>query len=86
MKPHLNLELHKVAKSVVAPPAPTPKPESGSIERLAYSITQAAEASSLSRSTLYAAMEEGRLHFVKIKGRRLILADALRSFLKGEVA
>ena len=67
-------------------PTLTPNSEPTPVERLAYSITQAAEASNLSRSTLYAVMEEGRLHFVKIKGRRLILVDDLRSFLRGEVA
>lgn len=68
-------------------PLPAPSQlESAPVEKLAYSISQAAEASSLSRSTLYMAMEEGRLRFIKVKARRLILADDLRAFLKGEVA
>lgn len=81
MKPHLNLEQHKNARAVTAPPASTPRQETAPIERLALSVVKAAEASSLSRSTLYMAMGEGHLRFIKVRGRRLILVDDLRAFL-----
>lgn len=51
------------------------------VERLAYSVPEAALASGIGRSTLYVLMDEGALAFVKVRGRRLILVSALRSFL-----
>lgn len=55
------------------------------IQKVALSIAEAAAASSLSRAYLYCAMNEGRLRYLKMGTRRLILADDLRSFLEGEV-
>ena len=86
MTTHLNLEPQKIARAITAPTAPTPKQKAAPVEKLAYSITQAAQASSLSRSTLYIAMQEGLLRFIKVKARRLILVDDLRAFLNREVA
>lgn len=54
--------------------------------KLAYSIKQACQASSLSRSTLYGHIAAGRLRVVRVGGRTVIPADALRSLLEGDVA
>jgi excisionase family DNA binding protein len=50
-------------------------------EKLAYTIQQAAELSSLCRSSIYRQMELGALSSVKIGKRRLIPAQALRDWL-----
>jgi excisionase family DNA binding protein len=52
--------------------------------KLAYSIREACEATSLSRTTIFSHIAARRLHVVRIGGRTLIPADSLRSFLKGE--
>ena len=44
---------------------------------IAYSISDAAKASSLSQATLYAMMASGKLRFSKVGRRRLIPASAL---------
>jgi excisionase family DNA binding protein len=51
---------------------------------LAYGIEDAVKASGLSRSTLYDLIGEGKLRSVKVAGRRLIPAEALRQLLQGE--
>lgn len=53
---------------------------------LAYSIRQACQVSSLSRTTLYGHIAAGRLRAVRVGGRTVIPAEALRSLLKGDVA
>lgn len=53
---------------------------------LAYSIRQACRVSSLSRTTLYGHIAAGRLRAVRVGGRTVIPAEALRSLLKGDVA
>lgn len=53
-------------------------------ERLAHRINDAAALAGLSRSTLYELMKTGKLHTIKIGGRRLIPADALRELLQGQ--
>jgi excisionase family DNA binding protein len=49
--------------------------------KIAYSIPQAAEASSLSRSLLYEAIRYGELQSIKVRGRRLLLVDDLKNWL-----
>jgi excisionase family DNA binding protein len=51
---------------------------------LAYRIDDAVKASGLSRSTLYDLISEGKLRSIKVGGRRLIPAEALRQLLQGE--
>lgn len=52
--------------------------------KLAYSIREACEAISLSRTTIYSHIAAGRLRVVRIGGRTIIPADSLHSFLAGE--
>jgi excisionase family DNA binding protein len=52
-------------------------------EKLAYSIKEACEATSLSRTTIYSHIAARRLHVVPIGGRTIIPAESLRSFLTG---
>lgn len=56
------------------------------VEKLAYSIREAVEVTSISRSTLYAHIAKGRLNAIRIGGRRLIPASSLHAFLKGETS
>lgn len=56
--------------------------ERGALDRpIAYSIPAASEASGLSRSFLYEEMKAGRLPYVKMRRRRLIMEDDLRARL-----
>ena len=50
-------------------------------EKIAFTVAEAAQASGLSRSSLYLLMREGRLNSVKVAGRRLVLKTALASLL-----
>lgn len=52
--------------------------------KLAYSIKEAVEATSIGRTTLYSHIAEGRLRTVRIGGRTLIPADSLHAFLEGK--
>jgi hypothetical protein len=55
--------------------APTPdKPQQFS-DRLAYSVSEFGEASGLSRSLIYEAIKLRELQSIKVRGRRLILAE-----------
>lgn len=49
--------------------------------KLAYSIKEACEASSLGRTTLFSHIKSGRLPTVKVGGRTLIPAAALHALL-----
>ena len=51
------------------------------VEKFAYSISEAVEATSLSRTTLYKLIGDGMLPAVKIGGRTLIPASALMELL-----
>lgn len=55
--------------------------QSGTIDRIAYRIDDAANAIGLSRSTIYELINAGKLRSVKAAGRRLILAEDLKAFL-----
>ena len=50
-------------------------------KKLAYSIREAAEASSLGRTTLYNYIAAGRLRAVRVGGRTIIPAESLHALL-----
>ena len=54
-------------------------------EKRAYRINEAAAAYRLSRSTLYKLISDGKLHSVKVAGRRLIPRDAMEALIRGGV-
>ena len=54
------------------------------VAKLAYSIREACEASSLGRSTIYARIAEGALRTKRVGGRVIILAEDLRALLAGD--
>jgi len=54
--------------------------------RVGYSIRQACQASSLSKSTIYNHIAAGRLRAVRVGGRTIIPAEALRALITGEAA
>jgi excisionase family DNA binding protein len=49
--------------------------------RLVYSIQEAAQATGLSRATLYRLISDGRLKTVKVGARRLVPVAALTALL-----
>ena len=51
------------------------------VQKLAYSIREACQASSLGRTTIYALIGQGRLHAVRVGGRTVIPAESLRNLL-----
>jgi hypothetical protein len=51
------------------------------LEPLAVSVAQGAEAAGVSRSVLYQEMATGRLRFAKIGARRIIILEDLRVWL-----
>ncbi len=53
--------------------------------KIGYSIREACQASSLGRSTLYSHISAGRLRSVRVGGRTIIPAEALRALIAGEV-
>lgn len=54
--------------------------------KLAYSIKEAAHASSLGKSTIYNYIQAGKLEARKVGGRTIIPAESLRALLEGEDA
>lgn len=54
-------------------------------EKLGYSVREACEATSLGKTTLYSHIAAGRLRTVRVGGRTIIPAEALRSLLETEV-
>jgi excisionase family DNA binding protein len=52
--------------------------------KLAYSIREACEATSLSRTTVYAHIASGRLRAVRVGGRTIIPAENLFRLISGE--
>lgn len=50
-------------------------------EKLAYSVKEACAVSSLSRTTIYTHIAEGRLRAVKVGGRTVIPAESLRALI-----
>ena len=55
-------------------------------QKLAFSIREACEASSLGKTTLYTHINSGRLKAIRIGGRTLIPAESLHTLLNGEAA
>mgnify|MGYP003746447447 CR=1 FL=1 len=53
------------------------------IDRLAYSIREACEVSSLGKTTIYGHIKAGRLDAVRVGGRTLIPAESLKQLLNG---
>ena len=51
------------------------------IDRLAYSMKEACEVSSLGRTTLYGHIKAGRLDAVRVGGRTVIPAESLKKLL-----
>jgi excisionase family DNA binding protein len=56
------------------------------IHKLAYSIREACEASSLGRTTIYALIGAGKLQSVRIGGRTVIPAESLNALIRGKSA
>lgn len=54
--------------------------------KIAYSIREACQATSLSRTKIFEYIAEGRLAVARVGGRTLIPADALRAFIAGGAA
>jgi len=52
-------------------------------KKIAYSIREACEASSLGRTTIYSHILSGRLKSVRIGGRRVVLAESLDDLIWG---
>lgn len=79
------IQLHPFTKEepVVAPEprAPSPPEVALSSEKLAYSVKEAASGLSIGKSTIWAAIKDGKLPSVKIGHRTLITAEALRAWL-----
>lgn len=53
------------------------------IPKIGYSIREACQASSLGRTTIYNHIATGRLRAVRIGGRTIIPAEALRALVAG---
>jgi excisionase family DNA binding protein len=49
--------------------------------KLAYSVAELTELTTLSRDALYDAMRRGELKFIKVGARRIITADAWQAFV-----
>lgn len=54
------------------------------IQKLAYSIREACETSSLGKTTIYALIGQGRLEAVRIGGRTVIPAESLQALIGGD--
>ena len=54
------------------------------VERIAYSIPEACEVSSLGKSTIYKAIRDEKLNAKKIGKRTIILRTDLETFLNGK--
>ena len=55
------------------------------LPKLAFSIKEACQASSLGKTTIYAHISAGHLRAVRIGGRTVIPAESLRALINGEV-
>ena len=54
------------------------------MDRLAYSINEAARALSLGRTSIYAMIGDGRLVAFKLGRRTLVKADSIRQLVDGQ--
>lgn len=55
------------------------------MDRLMYSVEEAAQATGLGRTKIYELMASGEITAVKVGNRRLIPAEALREFVRNLV-
>lgn len=62
------------------------QPEQQTPPKVGYSIREACQASSLSKSTLYNHIAAGRLRAVRVGGRTIIPAAALQALVEGRAA
>jgi excisionase family DNA binding protein len=53
------------------------------LPRIGFSIKEACQVSSLGRTTIYAHISSGKLRAVRVGGRTIIPADALRALIEG---
>ena len=67
-----------VSPAALDPGTPGPGPAA---DRLAYSVTEAARLTGLSRDLLYDEMRRGHLSYVKVGRRRVITRQHLEQFL-----
>jgi excisionase family DNA binding protein len=58
----------------------------GDIERLTYSVDEAATAAGISRATVYRLIDRGALHTIKLGDRRLVPREALERLCNPERA
>lgn len=80
-----------MSTSITPPTAPAHRPELvASMQpakhgpaKIAYSIREACQASSLGRTTLYSHIAAGRLRAIRIGGRTVIPAESLHALLGG---
>lgn len=56
------------------------------VEKLAYTLSEASHALSLSRSSLYRMFAAGELKALKIRGRTLVPASEIERLIGGEAA
>ncbi|QNO27640.1 helix-turn-helix domain-containing protein [Sphingopyxis sp. OPL5] len=54
------------------------------MDRLAYSINEAARVLSMGRTSIYAMIADGRLEAFKLGRRTLIRAESIRKLVSGE--
>lgn len=59
------------------------KPEPSTLPKIAYSIREATEVSSLGRTSIYAHIAAGRLEARKVGGRTVVLASSLHDLISG---
>jgi excisionase family DNA binding protein len=69
------------AVSTPAPPGTSMPRAEPAAERLAYSVSEAARLTGLSRDLLYDQMRQGTLGYIKVGRRRLITRQHLERFL-----
>lgn len=60
------------------------KTEQNTLPKLAYSVREAVEVSSLGRTTIYAHIAANRLKANRIGGRTVISAESLHALIAGE--
>lgn len=61
-------------------------PKAPNVPKLAYSVKEAAHASSLSKSQIYNYISSGKLASRRLGGRTIIPAESLISLISGEAA
>lgn len=60
------------------------RPKKTTAPKLAYSIREVCDVTSLGRSTIYNHIKAGNLRINKVGGRALVTADELRRFIGGQ--